>query len=92
MMRKVLSGTMAKLSWLCPKVLPCLSVTPITRKGRPAELNFLVERIDVGEQLVHQVRADDADASVVLVVGVIEVAALLDFFAADIGKAGSHRR
>ena len=55
-----------------------LSVTPMTRKGRPAR-RFLFQRIHIGEKLVHQVRADDANAGVVLVVGIIEVAALFTF-------------
>src|ERR1035441_8185981 len=60
-------------------------------EGKARHRNLFVEWIDVGKQLVHQILADYADPGVVLVVGVTDVAPLLDFFAADIGKAGSHR-
>ena len=81
---------MAKLSWLCPKVLPDLFGDADDAERQTGQLNFLVQGIDVGEQLVHDVLADDADAGVVLVIGVVDVAALLHFFAPDIGEAGGH--
>src|ERR1017187_1053248 len=55
------------------------------------QLNFLVERIDVGKQLLHKVLTDDADAGIVLVVDVADIASLLDFFAANVGETGGHR-
>ena len=80
MARKVVSGTMAKLSWLCPNVLPTFSITPMTRNGMPASRHFFVERIDPGKELFHQILADDADARVVLVVGVVDVATAAPLF------------
>ena len=88
MLRKVLRGTIAKLSWLCPKVLPSFSDDA---EGKARELILFVQGIDVGKELVHQVLSDDADAGVVLVIGVADVTPLLDLFAADVGEAGSHR-
>ena len=68
MLRKVLRGMKAKLSWLCPNVLPTFSATPTTRKGMPANRISLSSGSTSGKQLLHEVLADDADPRVVLVV------------------------
>ena len=58
MLRKVVSGIMAKLSWLCPNVLPDLFHDADDAKRKAAQRHLLVQRIDVRKELVHQVLAD----------------------------------
>jgi hypothetical protein len=55
------SGITAKLSCELPKTEPFFSLTPTTRKGMPGDLDVLFEGIDVAEQLVRDVVADDRD-------------------------------
>ena len=90
MLRKVDKGTMAKLSWLCPNVLPTLSVTPITRNGKPARRTSFSSGSRLGKSFSDNVRTDDADAGIVLVIGVGNVPAGGDLFAPDVDKTGSN--
>ena len=90
MVRKVLSGNDGEVVLALPECTAHLFGDPNHAEGKARQQNLLVERIDVREQLFHQILTDHADAGIVLEIGVVDVTPNLHLFAADIGKARRH--
>src|SRR5579863_10252470 len=90
-LRKAVNGTWRKLSWLCPNTEPMRLATPTT-EGAAAHEDLLAEGIDVGEELVGDVLADEANLRAVLVVGLRKEAAVGNLFLAHVDHAGRDAR